>query len=255
MNLEQFRLHAEVEEKHWWFCGRRRIMRELVHRIAPPARDVTVVDIGCGTGGNIASLAEDYTCFGIDRSEEAIRLARSRFPNVRFVCGSDLDLSEVGGRVRIFLLMDVLEHVPDDSVFLSGLLKQLRPGDYLLLTVPADMGLWSPHDVSFGHYRRYDIRQLETLCSAQPVAIRLISYFNARLYPLVKTVRTLSRLRGRTWGSAGTDLKMPAWPLNGLLKRIFEGEAEALVNLLETKRSRGYGFGVSLVALLRREEG
>lgn len=254
MEADQFRLHAELEERHWWFRGRRRILGELVRRIWPQ-QGGALIDIGCGTGGNIAAFARTYRCLGIDPSPEAIHLARARFPGVEFICGSPpLELGEAGGASRLFLLMDVLEHVPDDAAFLAGVWRMLRPGDQLLLTVPADRSLWSIHDASYGHYRRYDPAQLERAWAGLPVERRLLSYFNARLYPLVKIARALSRLRRRPWGRAGTDLKLPARPINYLLEGLFAGEARVLVELLEGKRSRGYRQGVSLLALLRRTE-
>ena len=254
MQSDQYQLHADVEDRHWWFLGRREIVGRLLHRLIPPSVPATVIDVGCGTGGNIAHFAQDYTCIGIDPSEEAIRLARNRYPDVRFILGSGVEIDACDDRTRVFLLMDVLEHVPDDAGFLSALVNRLRPGDHLLLTVPADASLWSEHDVSFGHYRRYDMARLEGVWSGLPVTTRMRSYFNARLYPAVKLVRALSRIRGRAWGKAGTDLRMPTPPINFLLKRIFAGEARRLVGLMEGRRARGYAFGVSLIALLRREK-
>ena len=87
MQSAQFQLHAQVEDSHWWFAGRRRIMGDLVRQIVPPGQRQTVVNVGCGTGANLASMASEYTCVGIDTSREAIELARSRFPGTRFVSG------------------------------------------------------------------------------------------------------------------------------------------------------------------------
>ncbi len=102
MQSAQFQLHARVEESHWWFTGRRKIMRELVRQIVPPEQRPTVVDVGCGTGANLASMAREYTCVGIDTSREAIELARSRFPGVRFISGrapDDLGRSDARGAI------------------------------------------------------------------------------------------------------------------------------------------------------------
>ena len=68
MQSPQFLLHADIEQRHWWFVARRRIMRRLVNRVVRPGPDVTVVDVGCGTGANIASLTDAYRCVGIDTS-------------------------------------------------------------------------------------------------------------------------------------------------------------------------------------------
>ena len=253
MQTDQFRLHAEVEETHWWFLARRRILRELAHSLVPPSKSALAVDVGCGTGGNIAGLARDYTCIGIDTSSEGIRFAEQRFPDVRFICGSAPgDLGDAANRAALFLLTDVLEHIEDDVGFLSELLAALRPGAHLLLTVPADMSLWSEHDTAYGHFRRYNAQSLERVWSGLPVTVRLLSYFNTRLYPMVRLVRTLNRLRKKSWGDVGTDLALPAQPVNRLLNRIFAGERKVLLDLLAKKRTRGYPFGVSLVAVLCR---
>ena len=70
---------------------RGRILRRLIACLVPPNRSACIVDVGCGTGGNIGCLNDDYTCVGIDASGEAIELARSRYPNVRFICGDAFD--------------------------------------------------------------------------------------------------------------------------------------------------------------------
>lgn len=252
MDLDQFNLHAELEDHHWWFRARRQVLKELIHRTLPVGG--SVIDIGCGTGGNLNTLAGDYPCLGLDASAEAIALARARFSGTEFICASiPVELPSTLGRPRLFLLADVLEHLPDDARFLRDLISMLAPGDYLLLTVPADMSLWSSHDVSYGHYLRYDVPRLEKAWEGLPVNPLLLSYFNARLYPLVKAARTLSRRRQQAWGKAGTDLRLPFPWLNRLLERIFSGEADRLVDVLEGRRAHGYAAGVSLIALLRRK--
>ena len=105
MQHEQFQLHADIEERHWWFVGRRRILCRLVAEVLPPSPQAAIVDVGCGTGGNIAALADRYPCVGIDTSAEAIELARRRFPKVQFIAGrAPNDLGELAGRLGCFLL-------------------------------------------------------------------------------------------------------------------------------------------------------
>jgi hypothetical protein len=151
--------------------------------------------------------------------------------------------------------MDVLEHTPDDFDFFSSLLAVTRPGAHLLVTVPAMQCLWSRHDVSFGHYRRYDRDRLVRVWSDLPVEMLLVSYFNSRLYPLIRIIRAFNRWTDRTSGVEGTDFRIPAPPLNNLLKAILGSEARVLVDLLEGRRREGFSRGASLIALLRRKEG
>ncbi len=256
MQSAQFQLHAQIEDQHWWFLGRRRIVRQLLGEVVSPDPASLVVDVGCGTGANIGALADAYRCVGIDTSAEAVQLAQRRFPNVEFRCGfAPADLGDVASQARAFLLMDVLEHVPDDFSLLSELLAAASPGAYFLVTVPADLRLWSEHDQSFGHYRRYDRRRFESVWQGLPVSTLLVSHFNARLYPLVRMVRAASRRRGHTSGLAGTDFKIPMAPVNAALAGIFAGETRTLLGKLRGEEPVGYQAGVSLVALLRREPG
>src|SRR6202035_1680768 len=124
MQSAQFQLHAEIEQRHWWFIARRRILRAMVERLVPPSPTATVIDVGCGTGANLAALADDYRCVGIDTSAEAIELARRRFPQVQFLTGfAPADVpAETLAAARLVLMTDVLEHVPDDYALLSNML-------------------------------------------------------------------------------------------------------------------------------------
>jgi SAM-dependent methyltransferase len=255
MQTDQFQLHADIEDRHWWFRGRRRILRRLLAEIAPPGAGQRIVDVGCGTGANIASLADAYECHGIDPSAEGIRLAQTRFPAVQFTCGFAPDAFGQAERAAdVMLAMDVMEHVPDDFALASSLLAVLKPGGHLLITVPADETLWSPHDVNFGHYRRYARERLERVWRGLPVTPVLVSHYMTRLLPVVRTVRAVNRYRGQTAGAAGTDFAMPPRWLNGLLEETFAGEASRLIAATR-QPDRRLSSGVSLIAIVRRDAG
>lgn len=254
MQSAQIQMHARLELNHWWFLGRRRILHSLVHEIVPPSPDATIVDVGCGTGANIASLSDQYRCVGIDISSEAIDLAKSRFPETEFICGrAPHDLGSLVPEIQLVMLLDVLEHVEDDLTLLSDLVMAVRPGTQILITVPADPSLYGPHDKSFGHYRRYEREQLERLWKDLPVSVQMISHFNKRLHHAIKFVRAWTQWRGRSDGEAATDFRQTWGPLNRSLASLLAGEAKVLLDLARGKRDRGYTHGVSLVALLRRE--
>src|SRR4051794_18145833 len=128
MQSAQFELHAEIEQRHWWFVARRQILNSVVNAVLPPDADTTIVDVGCGTGANLAGLADQYECIGIDSSSDAIRLAADRFPQVRFIHGlAPRDLGPIMDRARMVLVTDVLEHVPDDFQMFSELLAVSQP--------------------------------------------------------------------------------------------------------------------------------
>ena len=214
----------------------------------PPSPEAIVVDVGCGTGGNIAALAGQYRCVGIDTSEEAIRLARVLYggqeclahPAPEFLTGRAPEgLGELAKLARLFLLTDVLEHIEDDRAMFAELVAAASPGCYFLVTVPADPSLWSQHDVSFGHYRRYGVARLAEVWAGLPVAPLMVSYFNSRLLPMVRLVRAWNQRRGRAAGRVGTDFWLPNPIANGLLTRDFRRRGPAANRFAERGDSGG----------------
>lgn len=245
MQHEQFVAHAELENRHWWFTARRVILRGLVHAVATPGMGTALVDVGCGTGGNAAALAGEYDVLGLDPSGDAIELARSRFPGVRFVRADDPEPARAHlTRGGVLLMTDVLEHVADDRGLLARTIDAVPAGGHLVLTVPADPALWSRHDTQFGHYRRYRAAELRALWHDAPVEERLLTPFNARLKPVIATIRRFTR-------DDGSDLGIPTGPLNAVLHRIFAGEASALVRAIDRGKP-AFSRGVSLAAVLRK---
>ena len=256
MEESLYTLHADIEESHWWFRGRRRIISSLINGILAGNPDSFIVDIGCGTGGNLAYLCKEYRGIGVDSSAHAIEAARAKYPDVTFVEGEvEAAVKELPQQPDVALLLDVLEHVEDDRDLFAKALSAVRPGGYLLITVPADMRLWSEHDVQFGHYRRYDIEQLRALWAESPVQERLCSYFNARLYYPIRFVRFLKRMLTRSKETKGHDFGPSLGPLDSLLEGLFAGEKKRLLAAMQQNSKSGYRRGVSLVAVLKRTEG
>lgn len=256
MRPELFRLHADREVRHWWFVGRRRILGALVDELLPRGAERLIIDVGCGTGANTAALAERATCIGIDVSPDAIAIARQRYPQSDFRVGfAPEDLGDLAGRADLFLLMDVLEHVRDDIALLTSIMAGAKPGACVLITVPADPSLWSPHDVTHMHYRRYSFERLEALWAGDPIEPLLVAGLNRRLLPIVRAVRTFERGRGHALGPGDTDLSMPPAPINRVLTSLLAGEAGDLVRRLGRREIDRDPRGVSLLAILRRGAG
>jgi SAM-dependent methyltransferase len=251
MDAEVFRVHAEVERRHWWFVARRQILRAVVEALLPPSTSSRVVDLGCGVGATAPAFHPDYEYAGYEPSEVAVDFARSTYPGVTFHVGTAASASEDLARADVVLLTDVIEHVPDDRALLLEALQPMKAGAWLLVTVPAGMELWSPHDVALGHYRRYDVSSLRAVCSGMPARMGLLSYFNTRLYLPVRAARWMTSHLDRAAGHGGTDTLPPA-PLNALLRRVFAGEGASLAEAINRSTAPG-ARGVSLMALLQRQ--
>ncbi|HWB21089.1 MAG TPA: class I SAM-dependent methyltransferase [Phycisphaerales bacterium] len=258
MNPQQLKMFAEIEDRHWWFAARRMFLRALFEKLFPSRTSKPVViDIGCGTGGNLGALADVCQGIGIDSSPTAIEHAQKRVPGAEFLCG---DVHELGkDRVPtadLVIMMDVIEHVQDDLEFVSRVVQRMKVGANLFITVPADRTLWSAHDETVLHYRRYDVPRLQAVAANLPLKTRLISYHNYRLLPMIRLARVLSRRRGKAAGEVGTDFKIPIAPANSMLRSIFAGETRRILNGIDSPVQKlPYAKGVTLLGVFQRTPG
>jgi SAM-dependent methyltransferase len=216
---------AAFEDHHWWFVGKRLLVSSLLEdRLARPG--LRVLDVGCGTGGVLAHLSARAATVGVDRSPQALRHSRSR--GVRHVAVADMDRLPFGaGEFDLILMLDVLEHFADEAAVLAGVRALLRPGGALFISVPAFQALFSDHDVTLRHFRRYSAPQLRRVLEANGFAIRRLTYTNVAALPPAALVRGLLPRLGLR-GGGGTDFREHAPWLNRLLVGTYKLEAAAL---------------------------
>ena len=188
---------AEFEGKHFWFEGRRELLRGMLgERLGRPG--TVVLDAGCGTGaflGELARLGQDAV--GLDRLPEAVALARRSCPQARVELGDVTALPFPDASFDGILLLDVLEHV-DDRRALGETARALRTGGFVAVTVPACPRLWSARDVVAGHRRRYARSELVSRLREAGFSIERVSYYQFFLFPLFALSRLLGR-RNRAW--------------------------------------------------------
>jgi len=233
--------HLELEERHWWFVGRRRVVLGVLEKHLPPGRRLDVLDAGCGGGATLESLRSRYgSAVGVELAEEAVEYARERGRNV--IQGSITDLPFADESFDLALALDVVEHVPDDGAALGEMFRVLRPGGALLVTVPALMVLWSQHDVANGHHRRYTVGQLNGQVEEAGFEPITASYFNTFLFPPVLAARTLWRLRPK---KVASDVAEVPRPLNALLAGLFSQERRLVGHV-------PLPFGVSALCFARK---
>ena len=216
---------AEIDRDHWWFVGRRKILTALLERFRPKAGPLRILEVGCGTGSNIAMLQAFGTVDAIEPDDHARAFSETR-TGLSIMGGYLPNVPLEDGRYDLIVLLDVLEHIPDDLGALEALRTKLAPGGRLVLAVPAIPALWSAHDVAHHHQRRYTARSLAAV--VQRAGYRPIhrTAFNSLMLPAIVAVRMLNKLRGR---EGGDDDKIPAAPLNRLLGTLFGAERYAAV--------------------------
>ena len=150
MQPHTYAIMREVEDTHWWYVGRRRIISSFVKRICDQLRaegkaDPHILDIGCGPGGWVLDVAFEnakINVVGIDISQQMVEYARAH--------------AEVQGMNNAsFQVMNALESLAlDDNSFdvvnaryiqafmmktswaplTKEIMRILRPGGRVLLT-------------------------------------------------------------------------------------------------------------------------
>jgi SAM-dependent methyltransferase len=239
------------ENNHWWFRWRFDLITRLVRSLGS-GDDFRILDAGCGTGQMTKRLGAIGTAYGLDSAPEAIAFARSRGVE-RLAQGSITAPPFATGAFDCVLALDVIEHVDDDFGILTSLLKILRPGGHLIVTVPAFDALWSEHDEINHHKRRYRAPQLRTLIENAGFEIDRVTYCNTATYvPVLVTrkaknlVRSLNIRRG---GEPSTELQSDLGDyhpvVNEALFNVMLGENRLLDRM-------NLPFGVSILAVAKR---
>jgi SAM-dependent methyltransferase len=210
----------EFDGRHWWYRGRRRILSDLIEREAAPPPEAAILEVGCGSGHNLAMLAQFGTVDGLELDDEARALAEKRLG--RPVMSAPLpELDGVADRhYDLIGAFDVIEHIKDDDAALAAIASKLKPGGVFVMTVPAHPWMWSAHDVLNHHHRRYSKRQLRGLIERSPLRLRKLGYFNSLLFPAALAQRLASKIRG----SDESHLSLPGPALNDALESVFAAE-------------------------------
>jgi 2-polyprenyl-3-methyl-5-hydroxy-6-metoxy-1,4-benzoquinol methylase len=222
--------YHELEETHWWFQGRRHILRRLVLS-AMPNRDGRVLEIGCSGGMLIRQLESDgyRHVVGIDISPEAIeKCRRTGVENAMVMDGQRPGFSAES--FNLITASDVLEHLRDPTGALKAWHTLLRPQGMLIVFVPAFMFLWSEHDVVNQHQKRYRLAELAQTLRAAGFQVVRSSYWNFLLFPATAVVRLAKRLFANGKGDAHPHGDLAPLPLiaNWLLVRILRMENSIL---------------------------
>ncbi|MCG3206822.1 MAG: Ubiquinone biosynthesis O-methyltransferase [Anaerolineae bacterium] len=245
MNKEMYHHIHQIEQNHWWYIARRKIifdwvLKELAYYTAPK-----ILDIGCGTGYNLKYLqANNYTnVTGLDFSPDALHFCRSRhLPELLLGDGTLPPFQQES--FDVIMALDLIEHLADDVAALRELTRLLKPKGALIIFTPAFNFLWGLQDEVSHHYRRYTAPELEQKLGAAGLNIKKLTYANTFLFAPIWAGRLLLRLRGNSiQGTSENDLH-PGWS-NNLLQAIFAAEKPLL-------RRFSFPFGVSLLCVANK---
>jgi SAM-dependent methyltransferase len=238
-----------VEDRHFWFRARNRIISLLARQaVAEFAAGYRVLEVGCGDGNVLRFLEEacpDGVVVGMDYFLEGLAYARGRC-SCPLVQG-DLKMPPFGKTFHLIGIFDVLEHLPDDRQVLRDLWQILDAQGRLLLTVPADPALWSAFDAASGHCRRYRKAELEQKLRECGYKVEYLTPYMAGIYPLVWLSRRLGKGSGTDEMARAVERDLRVIPvLNGMLSVVLSPEIRWI------RRRRRLPTGTSLLALARK---
>ena len=228
MDFATFAAEAAIEADHWWFVGRRLLFSELIKGFGLP-RDAEILDVGTSTGTNLRLLHDlgFARITGVDQSPDAIRFCAEK--GLGAVQLGDIRALELPDRrFDLVLATDVIEHVDDDVAALRELRRVLRPGGYLLITVPAFRLLWGLQDEVSHHKRRYKLHKLLKTLGVANLSARQHFYFNYLLFLPILVARRLMRILKIRVASEG---EVNAGWLNRALTAVFQFDVKTAPRL------------------------
>jgi SAM-dependent methyltransferase len=267
----EFETRAWMEDQHYWHRHRKSVILQTL-RAHCPAQDRPLIELGCGAGTVATFLnQEGYRVDYCDIHAEGLRLARQRLPKAvaerqpppRFF-RTDITRRLPEGDYQGYLLLDVLEHLPDDHGVMRAVQERLlatagrlaQPAvdggiqGFVLLTVPAFPALWSPWDDIEKHKRRYTLASARALCEETGFRVVYSTCFFMPLFFAAAAVKGIRRLRQAVAGNppaarAMTELaeaKSGRW-LSSLVLAILTPERVWL------RRWRGIPLGTSILVV------
>lgn len=250
MSEKLLKTFYKVEVEHWWWRGRRNILKKFLSTKQNTKPNV-ILDAGCGTGSTIKFLSQYGVTYGVDVSSVATAFCRKR--GLKHIKTGDVSkLPYEDTFFDIVSCMDVLEHIEDDEKAVKELFRILKPGGELILTIPALPFIFSGHDRAQGHFRRYSRSDVRRLLESNGFTEKRTTHFNVLLsFPII-LIRLLSRFKPFA-KAADFDSKLnydiyKIKKVNDMLSFIFSLEAILLQKF-------DLPFGVSILAIYQKPLG
>ena len=237
-----------AEKRHFWYRGFRGFVRPLL-AAATGNKAVRVLDVGCGTGANLAMLGEFGDACGFDLSVSGLMLGRSCGAH-RVACATASQMPFADAAFDVVTSFDVLYCLDEETerATVAEMYRVLRPGGAAVVSVPAFDCLRGEHSVFVHERRRYTRTRLRTLLDATGFGVERMTCTNATLFVPLLATRTWQRVRGlRPRGQARSDFRQPPPAVNGLLAALLALEARFL-ELIDLP------FGSTIVCLARKPQ-
>jgi len=244
MQQHTYAIMNRVEDSHWWYVGRRAILESFLERIVQSSKfkvqSPRILDVGCGTGGNLEMLANFGAAEGVDVSDDALEFCRLKGLKARKGLAESLPFADAS--FDIVTALDVVEHLDDDAAGLKEINRVLRKNGRALIFVPAFMWLWGVQDDVSNHRIRYTKRQIVERLQKAGFEIERATYANWTFFAPILAGRTLMKLTGI---KPESENNVNVSALNGVFGKLFGAERFWLKNF-------DFPFGVSIVIVAKK---
>ena len=244
MQQHTYAIMNRVEDSHWWYVGRRAILESFLEQIIqnPKSKiqNPKILDVGCGTGGNLEMLAKFGAAEGVDISDDALEFCKAKGLKARKGLAESLPFENES--FDVVTALDVVEHLDDDVAGLKEMHRVLKPGGKTLIFVPAFMWLWGVQDDVSNHRIRYTKKQIVERLQKSGFEIERATYANITFFTPILAGRTLMKLTGI---KPESENNVNVSALNGIFGKIFSAERFWL------KRAN-FPFGVSIVIVAKK---
>ena len=234
-----YNLLYKHENEHWWYWVRRKLVHKLIRLYRPSLNQLTILDIGCGTGKLSKELGQYGKVVSIDKSEQAIKFCRQNRLDAE---QSSVENYKANKQFDIIVALDILEHCQDDKKTIEKINELLKDNGIAIIFVPALKMFWGRQDVVSHHFRRYSYNNFYHMFQNSGFTVLAQSYFNFFLAGPIFIARKIANLLNIKFDS---ELKYNNPFINSVCKFIFNIEIYLIPKIK-------LPFGVSLLGVYKK---
>lgn len=230
----------KTEDVHWWHIAKRKFVEQFITAYIQK-KELTILDVGCGTGKNIEALSRYGDVWGVDSSPEALLFCKKR-ALIHVKKGEAEHLPFNKGTFDLVCVLDVLEHV-DDERAIGEIKRVLKPNGFVIVTVPAFWWLWSKWDEVLHHKRRYTKKHIEEILTKEGFIVLRNTYIHSFLVIPSLIIRKVKQISPKTYTS---DFQINNTIINNLL--LFVSKLEQMwINRYDMP------FGTSVLCIAQKK--
>ncbi len=248
MDYRDYILQSDKTGLNFWFAAKLILIKNLLKKVfIEKVNNRTILDLGCGTGTELATLNEFGLVTALDNNQTSLNLIKQQGYEIILADIEKFSLPE--NSYDAVCCFDLLEHLTDDQKVLNDIFRSLKNNGYLLFTVPANKPIFSSHDLALAHRRRYNKKELNNKLTKADFTIITLGYWNSILFPLEAAIRLIKKFLFLKLLKI-TNHKSDAKPTNPIINKILF----SILNFENILIDRGikFPFGLTIYGIARK---